>query len=223
MKRAVVGLALLLAAAGCRREQTGADSQPESEAEIRAVTVGGGITEIAHALGAGEHILGVDSSSLYPKEATALPQVGSHRNIAAEGVLSLRPTVIIADHGVGPAAAFEQLGAAGVEIVRLSDPPAGDDPADRIAYAAEHVDGFKPLTAEAVAAARPEVVLMLDGGVSSLGGSDAVFDLPGLRTTPASATRRLVTMDDLFLLGFGPRTGAALRELGEALHREPPR
>ncbi len=82
------------------------------------------------------------------------------------------------------------------------------------------VEGFKPLTAEAVVAAQPDVVLMLARGVESLGGADAIWSQPGLAETPAAKQRRLVTMDDLYLLGFGPRLGDAVRDLGRQLHPE---
>jgi iron complex transport system substrate-binding protein len=86
--------------------------------------------------------------------------------------------------------------------------------------AAADVEGFKPLTAEAVVAAQPDVVLMLARGVESLGGADAIWTQPGLAQTPAAKNRRLVTMDDLYLLGFGPRLGDAARDLGRQLHPE---
>ncbi|MDX2170925.1 MAG: hemin ABC transporter substrate-binding protein [Deltaproteobacteria bacterium] len=82
------------------------------------------------------------------------------------------------------------------------------------------VEGFKPLTAEAVVAAQPDAVLMLARGVESLGGADAIWAQPGLAETPAGTRRRLIVMDDLYLLGFGPRLGDAARDLGRQLHPE---
>lgn len=73
--------------------------------------------------------------------------------------------------------------------------------------------GFKTLTPEAVVAAEPEVILMVEGGVASLGGPEALWSLPGLAMTPAYAKRRLIRMDDLLLLGMGPRLGQAALEL----------
>jgi len=81
-------------------------------------------------------------------------------------------------------------------------------------------DGFKPLTAEGAVAAAPDVVLMLSRGIESLGGADAVWAQPGLAQTPAAQNKRLVVMDDLYLLGFGPRTGAAVADLARRLHPE---
>jgi iron complex transport system substrate-binding protein len=61
----------------------------------RLVAVGGAVTEIVYALGAGEHLVGVDTSSTYPEAATTLPHVGYQRALSAEGVLSLRPSFVL--------------------------------------------------------------------------------------------------------------------------------
>lgn len=78
--------------------------------------------------------------------------------------------------------------------------------------------GYKPLAPEAAVAARPEIVLAMKQTVAAMGGPAAVLGLPGLAATPAGAAGRLVAMDGMLLLGFGPRTPAALRELARALH-----
>ncbi len=82
------------------------------------------------------------------------------------------------------------------------------------------IDGFKPLTAEAVVNAEPDVLLLLDRGLDSVGGVDGLLEQPGVAMTPAGENRRVVAMDDLLLLGFGPRLGMAVRELTEKLHPE---
>lgn len=82
------------------------------------------------------------------------------------------------------------------------------------------IDGFKPLTAEAVVNAEPDVLLLLDRGLDSVGGVDGLLEQPGVAMTPAGENRRVVAMDDLLLLGFGPRLGIAVRELTEKLHPE---
>lgn len=82
------------------------------------------------------------------------------------------------------------------------------------------VDGFKPLTAEAVVDAAPDVILMLTRGLDSVGGVEGVLEQPSIELTPAGENRRIVAMDDLLLLGFGPRLGTAVRELTGELHPE---
>jgi iron complex transport system substrate-binding protein len=82
------------------------------------------------------------------------------------------------------------------------------------------IDGFKPLTAEAVVEAEPDVILMLTRGLDSVGGVEGVLEQPGIELTPAGENRRIVAMDDLLMLGFGPRLGIAVRTLTEQLHPE---
>lgn len=81
------------------------------------------------------------------------------------------------------------------------------------------VQGYKPLTDEAAAAAAPEVVLMMDRGDHSA-SAEELFALPALAVTPAAETGALVKMDGLKLLGFGPRTADAVTELSRALYGE---
>lgn len=83
--------------------------------------------------------------------------------------------------------------------------------------AVEGVEGFKPLTPEAVIEAAPEVIVAPAAGAQSIGGAAGVFELPGVAQTPAGAKERLVLIDDLKLLGFGPRAGEALLELQDGL------
>ena len=79
------------------------------------------------------------------------------------------------------------------------------------------VDGFKPMTSEAVVAAAPDAILMLSRGVDSIGGDAKILELPGIALTPAGKNKALIVMDDLKLLGFGPRLGDAVLELTNKL------
>lgn len=87
--------------------------------------------------------------------------------------------------------------------------------------AAAELDGFRPLSAESAVAARPDVILMMSTGVASVEGDGGVFALPGIALTPAGRERRLIEMDGLLLLGFGPRLPVAVRQLAAALARIP--
>lgn len=82
------------------------------------------------------------------------------------------------------------------------------------------IDGYKPLTPEALVAAQPDVLLLLEAGLESVGGVEGLLQIPGIAETPAGRNRRVVALDDLYLLGMGPRTGQALRDLVLALHPE---
>jgi iron complex transport system substrate-binding protein len=81
------------------------------------------------------------------------------------------------------------------------------------AAAAVGITGFKPLSPETVIAAQPDVILVLEKGLESVGGVDGLLKIPGLADTPAGRQRRVVALDDLYLLGMGPRTGSALADL----------
>ena len=78
--------------------------------------------------------------------------------------------------------------------------------------------GYKPITPEATVGAAPDVILLTERSLGLLGGEDAVLRIPEIALTPAAEQRRLVAMDGLLLLGFGPRTAAAVGELSRRLH-----
>lgn len=82
----------------------------------RVVALGGDITETIYALDAQRALVGVDSTSLWPAAARDLPDVGYVRQLAAEGVLALRPSLILATHDAGPPPVLAQLREAGVRI-----------------------------------------------------------------------------------------------------------
>ena len=64
-------------------------------------------------------------------------------------------------------------------------------------------------------AAEPDLLLMMESGLEVFGGKEAVLNAPGVRQTPAGKHKRIVTMDGLYLLGFGPRLGKAVTELSQ--------
>jgi iron complex transport system substrate-binding protein len=88
--------------------------------------------------------------------------------------------------------------------------------------AVDNLEGFRPLTSEAVLLAAPEVVVVPKRALQSLGGEEGLWALPGLAQTPAGASKRLVLVDDSALLGFGPRMPDAVAALAQALHPEEP-
>lgn len=276
-------LIVLILGTACQKvEIKEADSARE-----RIVTVGGSATEIVYALGAGEWLVGTDTSSIYPEEATRLPQVGYQRTLSAEGVLSLKPTLVIALPEAGPPAALQQIEAAGVKILHVSNESsvegtkakirqiaevlnrkekgeeiikqlendlaeaqkmvmnqqtkpkvafiysrgAGaaqigglDTPADAMIRLAGGVNaitefsGYRPLTPEAIVTAAPDVILLPTRGLKSIGGVEAVLNLPGVAETPAGKNKKIVAVDDALLLGFGPRLGKGVKELCEKIH-----
>lgn len=77
---------------------------------------------------------------------------------------------------------------------------------------------FKPLTPEALVAANPDVILMFDKGLESLGGMDGLLGVPGIKETNAGKNKSVIEMDGQFLTGFGPRLGKAVSELSNKLN-----
>ncbi|MBN9455750.1 MAG: ABC transporter substrate-binding protein [Bosea sp.] len=80
------------------------------------------------------------------------------------------------------------------------------------------IEGYKPMTDEAILAAAPDMVLMMRNSSAHNTTPDELFALPAFSRTPAAATKRLVHMDGLYLLGFGPRTPFAARDLMAAIY-----
>lgn len=253
----------------------------------RIVSIGGTITEVLYALGAQDRIVAVDSTSTYPAETRAKPDIGYMRALSAEGILAQEPDLILAEEGAGPPPVIEILEASKIPMVTVPTPPegsaigrkirdigaavglveeaealagkteaelsalAGDvakiaGPRKRVLFvlslangrvmaggadteaaaiiemagginAAPGISGYKPMADEAVIAARPDVVLVMTRGNHELTAND-VFALPALQATPAAQTKALVSLDGLLLLGFGPRTPEAAREVMERLY-----
>lgn len=72
---------------------------------------------------------------------------------------------------------------------------------------------YKPLTAEALVNANPDVILLFDSGLESLGGAAGLAKIQGIKETNAGKNNRFVTMDGELLSSFGPRVGIAIKEL----------
>ena len=260
----------------------------------RIVSIGGAVTETFYALGAQGELVGVDTTSLFPEVARSLPSVGYARQLSAEGVLSLRPTLVVANEDAGPPAVLRQLEAARVPLVvldgghrfegtltrtqRLAElcgrTDAGGElvarlkrewqmstdrvaqlskgrPAPRVLFVLSHTvtqmrvagratgadamigyaggvnvlgssfEGYKPLTPEAMIAAAPDIILSTDQGLAAAGGIDGLLKAPGLAQTPAGRARRVVALEALLLIGFGPRLPQAVSALAEAIHTKP--
>lgn len=260
----------------------------------RIVPLSGDIAEIVYDLGLAANVAGVDVSAVYPEgQWDAMPKIGFERQLSAEGILSLNPTVVIGKEQAGPATVLDQVRAAGVPVVIVAEPQTIEAPvvkinavaaalgvpdagttlatatkakidaaiaraagatshptvmflyvrgggtqliggqgsvADAMIQAAGGVDAgtaagivyFMPVTAEAIVAAQPEIIMLPKSGVDSIGGLEAVLQIPGVAETPAAVNNRILVFDDLLLLGMTPRTGDFLQELVTLLHPELP-
>lgn len=116
-------------------------------------------------------------------------------------------------------------GTAGVYL--MAGPGSG---ADDIIKAAGAVDvgtdiglklPFTQLTSEALIKAAPDVLLLMSGGLESVGGPEGLFKIQGIGQTPAGANHRVVDVADGTLLSFGPRSGQIIKALAKAVHGLP--
>ncbi len=85
----------------------------------RVIPLGGDVTEIAWALGAGDTLVARDSTSTWPAQVQALPNVGYVRQLNAEGILSLRPTLVLASDQAQPSQVLTRLGENHVKVVNV--------------------------------------------------------------------------------------------------------
>lgn len=123
------GLICFLILSGCRPPANNNSTAPSdtegknaaANNSSRVVSVGTATTETIYALGAGERLVGVDNSSReYLPESKNLPTVGARTVLNAEGILSLKPTLVILNADSGPPQVVEQLRNAGISVLTLT-------------------------------------------------------------------------------------------------------
>ncbi|CDG21212.1 Hemin-binding periplasmic protein hmuT [Xenorhabdus poinarii G6] len=86
----------------------------------RIVTIGGDVSEIVFALGEGQHVVARDSTSLNPKALLSLPDIGYMRMLNAEGILSMRPSLVITSESAQPSLALKQVEDSGVKVIKVT-------------------------------------------------------------------------------------------------------
>jgi iron complex transport system substrate-binding protein len=284
-RRAFVATALTGSAALAWPRLAGAAS---GTTPSRIVSIGGSLTEIVFALGAGDRLVARDTTSTYPPEATKLPDTGYIRALSPEGVLSVNPDLILVLEGAGPPEALSVLEQAGIPLTTVpdgydrqaiigkvravgeaigeqekaealasrldADLGAAEAAADAVtqrrkvlfvlslqngrvmaAGANSHanaiitmaggenamagISGYKPVSDEAILAAAPDLILMMTGAGDHAAGDADVLAQPAIAQTPAGKAGRIIRMDGMYLLGFGPRTPDAIRDLHSALYK----
>lgn len=96
----------------------------------------------------------------------------------------------------------------------LIDAVGGVDVAAEIGW-----EGMKPMTAEALVAARPDVLVMMTDGLESVDGIDGLIErIPAIAETPAGINRRVIDMADSEILSFGPRSADVIGAIARALY-----
>ena len=89
----------------------------------RWVSAGGALSEWVSALGAESKLVGADTTSQHPESLKLLPSIGYQRQLSAEGILSLKPDVLIGTDEMGPPPVLAQIRSAGVPVEMFSAQP----------------------------------------------------------------------------------------------------
>ncbi|MDB1087827.1 ABC transporter substrate-binding protein [Streptomyces sp. ACA25] len=157
-------------------------------------------------------------------EVLGVPDAGAALTERTEARISTARDQVPA-HGDRPRVAFLYLrGSASVYLMGGAESGAVSliEAAGGIDAGAESglVRDFTPLTSEALAAAAPDVILLMAKGLDSVGGIDGMLEIPGIAETPAGLDRRVVSIDDGVLLNYGPRTDQVLSDLAAQLHAD---
>ena len=95
-------------------------SSPSVMAVERIVSIGPATTELILALGGEQSLVATDVSSPEPR---GVPKVGYHRSLAAEGILSLSPTLVVGSDEMGPNSTLDQLRRANVKVEVMATAP----------------------------------------------------------------------------------------------------
>lgn len=94
-----------------------------AELPQRWVSAGGALSEWISALGGESKLVGVDTTSQYPESLKALPSIGYQRQLSAEGILSLRPQILVGTEETGPPPVLSQVRSVGVQVELFSAQP----------------------------------------------------------------------------------------------------
>jgi iron complex transport system substrate-binding protein len=88
----------------------------------RILCIGGDVTEITYALGAGDRVAAVDTTSQFPPQALKeRVSVGYMRALSSEGVISVGATLVLASERAGPPEVVKTLKASRVPYVEVPD------------------------------------------------------------------------------------------------------
>ena len=251
-------------------------------AQQRIVSLNGTISEMICALGLENQLVGVDITSTYPASLKSKPKVGHNRNISAEGIITLQPSLVIGTKDQINPQLIDQLKSAKVRTVILDQDLSAPGVKTLLSEVAKAVNAgakaavvqkqfdkqladlkiaklnkkvlfiyargtgtmmvggsgttvdkmiqlagaknavtefadYKPLTAEALVAANPDVILLFTSGLESLNGNAGLLNVPGVAQTTAGKNKKFVSMDGELLSGFTLRLPQAIQELNTKL------
>lgn len=254
------------------------------QAQQRIVSLNGAISEMLCALGLEAQITGVDVTSNWPVLLQQKIKVGHNRTISAEGILALRPTLVLGIKEQLKPQVAEQLQAAHIQVrllqqefsvagtrnlllqvaaatgttgkakqvladfdkqwqalqvtpvkkkvlfiyargtgsLMVSGTGTALNSMMGLAGAQNAINGFtdfKPLSAESLVAANPDVLLLFESGLQSVGGEAGLLKVPGVAATAAGRNKKIIAMDGQLLGGFGLRLPQAVQELNKLIAR----
>ncbi|MCZ8344458.1 MAG: hemin ABC transporter substrate-binding protein [Leptospira sp.] len=253
---------------------------PITAEPARIVSLSGTTTEILFALGVGKNVVGVDLSSSYPKDAEKIAKIGYMRTLSTEGILSMKPNLVVGTTEAGPKSTIEQLEKVNIQTSILEESYTFQSIESKIlsigklvqkenearkliqtvsneykslpfhktnvrvlfiysrnpnsifvsgkntaAHAMIELSGainavtefteYKQLTPEGLAKANPDIILIPEGSAKGVGGEDFIWSLPGMNLTKAGKEKNILIVNDLLLLGFGPRFPKAISILNQ--------
>lgn len=260
------------------------ESAPESRETLRIVSLKGVSSEILASLGCAHEIVGIDVTSVYPETLKTKENLGHVSGVSAQSILSLQPTLVIADEAELNPETKSQLEMVGVRVHVLTQIYTPDGTRQLIKdmgkivnkttaadslldvfneqikdvkkstkqeqivfiYARgagtlmvagggtqmdalitlsghvnpfNHIDGFIPLTAEALVKANPDVLLFFTSGYESLGGDSGLSQIPGYDIIRAGKEKRIVHLDGSLASSFGPRLPQGIQHLTQAIEK----
>ncbi len=104
----------------------------QAKQDVRIISLGSSITELVYALDAEQQLVGIDITSRYFDNTGQIPQVGYHRQLSAEGLLSLNPTHVLGSSEMGPDSTLVLLRSAGIKVITVTSGDSEQDLATRI-------------------------------------------------------------------------------------------
>ena len=203
----------------------------------RILCIGGDVTEIVYALGAGAKVTAVDTTSQYPPQALKEKvSVGYMRALSSEGVISVGATLVVASERAGPPEVVKTLKASSVPYVEVPDEYSPEGLVKKIRLIAravgsevegEHMArsvtaGFATLAGLRAKVGRPVralFVLGIQNGRIMVGGkgtsAHAVLGLAGVQNV-AEGVNGFRPVGEEAILEMGPDVIVGMRRTSEA-------
>jgi iron complex transport system substrate-binding protein len=147
--------------------------------------------------------IGADSAGFRLNQAIAtkigaIPQVVADTKIAFLYLRGGSAIYLLGGQGAGADDLIASVGAIDVGAARYDQP-------------------FTPISSEALISADPDIILVMQKGLASVGGVAGLIELPGIAQTTAGKNGAVIAVDDSLLLSFGPRTPDLLERLSKAI------